>query len=82
MKMLQAPMTGPHIIHRGDFVEKEWYKGVEWPIRLERNRPSLRMLPPKFSQHTAEVLAEFGYSQREIETLIAKGAVCGSERRR
>ncbi|MFL5166755.1 MAG: CoA transferase, partial [Microvirga sp.] len=44
--------------------------------------PSLRRTPPKFSQHTSEVLDEFGYSKGEIEALVAKGAVCGAERKR
>jgi formyl-CoA transferase len=42
----------------------------------------LRSTPPKFSQHTAEVLAEFGYSKAEIDALMAKGVVCGLERKR
>jgi len=49
---------------------------------MERSKPSLRNTPPKFSQHTAEVLAEFGYSNAEIDALLAKGAVCGSHRKR
>ena len=72
---------GDHV-HRGDVIEKDWYKGVASPIRLERTKPSLRRTPPKFSQHTAEVLGEFGYSKSEIDGLVAKGAVCGSERKR
>jgi hypothetical protein len=28
------------------------------------------------------VLGEFGYSKSEIEALVTKGAVCGSERKR
>jgi hypothetical protein len=28
------------------------------------------------------VLGEFGYSEGEIEALVAKGAVCGAERKR
>jgi formyl-CoA transferase len=49
---------------------------------MQRSKPSLRRTPPKFSQHTIEVLSEFGYSKAEIESMIAKGAVCGSQRRR
>ena len=66
----------------GDIIEKDWYKGVASPIRMERTKPSLRRTPPKFSQHTSEVLGEFGYSQSEIEVLVANGAVCGAERKR
>jgi formyl-CoA transferase len=42
----------------------------------------LRSVPPKFSQHTVEVLHEFGYSKPEIDALIAEGAVCGAARKR
>ena len=66
----------------GDIIAKDWYKGVASPIRLERSKPSLRSVPPGFSQHAAEVLAEFGYSGDEINALVANGVVCGRERRR
>jgi formyl-CoA transferase len=49
---------------------------------MERSKPSLRHVPPKFSQHAAEVLSEFGYSKSEVDALIAKGVVCGPERKR
>jgi formyl-CoA transferase len=49
---------------------------------MERSKPSLRRVPPKFSQHATEVLTEFGYSKGEIDALVAKGVVCGSERKR
>jgi formyl-CoA transferase len=75
-------LTNEHTIARGDVIEKDWYKGVASPIRMDRSKPSLRRTPPKFSQHTHEVLAEFGYSAGEIAALVAKGAVCGSERKR
>ena len=39
-------------------------------------------MPPKFGQHTAEVLAEFGYSEGEIEALKAEGVVCTERRRK
>src|SRR5947207_3042748 len=82
VQKIDQALTNPHTLHRGDIIEKDWYKGVASPIRLERTKPSLRRTPPKFSQHTAEVLGEFGYSSTEIEALVANGAVCGSERKR
>jgi hypothetical protein len=39
-------------------------------------------VPPKFSQHATDVLSEFGYSRGEIKALVAKGVVCGPERKR
>jgi formyl-CoA transferase len=79
---IDQALTSAHAVHRGDVIEKDWYKGVASPIRLARSKPSLRRTPPKFSQHTAEVLSEFGYSKTEIDALVAKGAVCGTERKR
>ena len=52
------------------------------PIRFDRSKPSLRRMPPKFSQHPGEVLAEFGYSTADIDALVENGVVCGPERKR
>ena len=82
MQSIDQALPNAHTLHRGDVIEKDWYKGVASPIRLERTKPTLRRTPPKFSQHTAEVLGEFGYSKSEIEALVANGAVCGSTRKR
>jgi formyl-CoA transferase len=54
---------------------------VASPIRLDRTKPSLRATPPKFSQHAREVLAEFGYSDSEIDALVENGAVCAERKR-
>ena len=82
VQKIDQALTNPHTLHRGDVIEKDWYKGIASPIRLERSKPSLRRTPPKFSQHSAEVLAEFGYSTDEIDALMENGVVCGSERKR
>jgi formyl-CoA transferase len=82
VQKIDQALTNPHTLHRGDIISKDWYKGVASPIRMDRTKPSLRRTPPKFSQHTSEVLGEFGFSTSEIEALVTKGAVCGSERKR
>jgi formyl-CoA transferase len=82
VQSIDQALTNAHTVHRGDVIEKDWYKGVASPIRLERSKPSLRSVPPKFSQHTSEVLTEFGYSRSEIDALVATGVVCGPERKR
>lgn len=45
------------------------------PVRYDGRAPSLRRLPPALGEHTREVLAEAGYSEDEIEQLLAEGAV-------
>jgi formyl-CoA transferase len=82
VQSIDQALTSAHTVHRGDVIEKDWYKGVASPIRLERSKPSLRNVPPKFSQHTTDVLTEFGYSTSEIDGLIAKGVICGPEKKR
>jgi crotonobetainyl-CoA:carnitine CoA-transferase CaiB-like acyl-CoA transferase len=82
VQSIDQALTSPHAVQRGDVIESDWYKGVASPIRLERSRPSLRRVPPAFSEHASEVLTEFGYSEDEINALVAKGVVCGPDRRR
>ncbi|HYS86928.1 MAG TPA: CoA transferase, partial [Bradyrhizobium sp.] len=82
VQSIDKALTSAHTVHRGDVIEKDWYKGVASPIRLARSKPSLRNVPPKFSEHATSVLAEFGYSTGEIDGLIAEGVVCGPQRKR
>jgi crotonobetainyl-CoA:carnitine CoA-transferase CaiB-like acyl-CoA transferase len=82
VQSIDQALTNAHTVYRGDVIEKDWYKGVASPIRLERSKPSLRNVPPKFSEHASSVLAEFGYSSAEIDALVAGGVVCGPERKR
>ena len=82
MQKIDQALNNPHTIHRGDIIAKDWYKGVASPIRMDRTKASLRRAPPKFSEHSAEVLGEFGYSKSEIDALVTKGVVCGTERKR
>jgi crotonobetainyl-CoA:carnitine CoA-transferase CaiB-like acyl-CoA transferase len=81
VQSIDKALTSPHAAYRGDVIEKDWYKGVASPIRMGRSQAGLRSVPPKFGQHTAEVLAEFGYSESEIKALTAEGVIC-TERRR
>ena len=48
--------------------------------RLKANQASLRGTPPKFSQHASEVLAEFGYTEVQIDDLVDQGVVCRERR--
>lgn len=65
----------PHTLHRQMTVEQDWYKMTGTPIKLSRTPGSIRHLPPKFGEHSQEILREFGFSSEEISLLLASNAV-------
>jgi formyl-CoA transferase len=82
VQSIDKALASEHVKHRGDIIEKDWYKGVASPIRFDRTKASLRQVPPKFSEHSDVVLGEFGYSAKEIAELRAAGIVAGPDRKR
>ncbi len=71
----------PHTIHRQMSVEKDWYKMTGIPIKFSRTPGSVRTLPPKFGQHTREVLEQAGIASEEIDRLMEAGVVLEKRRR-
>ena len=43
------------------------------PIRMSRSSAGVRRPPPTKGQHTAEILAEYGFEDAEIEDFSARG---------
>lgn len=82
VQSVDKTLASEHVKQRGDIIEKDWYKGIASPIRFDRTKASLRMVPPTYSQHADEILKEFGYSADEIAALRDQGVVCGPERKR
>ncbi len=66
-------LAHPHTAHRQMVVEMDGYRGLGAPAKPAATPPSFRRPPPEFSQHTAEVLAEFGFTSDEIAALQAQG---------
>ena len=65
----------PHNALRGTFVEVE---GVLQPgpaPRFSRTKPEIQGPPPKPGEHTEQVLADWGFSQDELESLKQAGAI-------
>ena len=46
-----------------------------FPVSLDGERLVHHSAPPELGAHTREVLAEAGYSEQEIDELVADGAV-------
>ncbi|MCZ6785064.1 MAG: CaiB/BaiF CoA-transferase family protein [Proteobacteria bacterium] len=47
------------------------------PVRFHASPASLRRLPPRHGQHSAEILREAGYADAEVEALREAGVVVG-----
>jgi crotonobetainyl-CoA:carnitine CoA-transferase CaiB-like acyl-CoA transferase len=71
----------PHTHHRQMTIEKDWYKMTGTPIKMSRTPGSLKRLPPKYGEHSAELLTEFGFSSAQIQELIDQGVVLTQRRR-
>ena len=71
----------PHTRHRGMVAERGGYRGTGNPVKLSRTPATLRSTPPAFGSETRAVLAEAGYSEAEIEALIAAGAALETPRK-
>jgi crotonobetainyl-CoA:carnitine CoA-transferase CaiB-like acyl-CoA transferase len=67
--------AAPHTEHREMVTELDWYRGIGTPIKFSRTGGGTRRPPPRFNQHGAEVLAQYGYSEEEIEALRANGVL-------
>ncbi|MFT6295537.1 MAG: formyl-CoA transferase [Glaciecola sp.] len=70
----------PHTHHRQMTIEKDWYKMTGTPIKMSRTPGSLKRLPPKYGEHSAELLTEFGFSSAQIQELIDQGVVLTQRR--
>ncbi|MEZ5797578.1 MAG: CoA transferase [Paracoccaceae bacterium] len=58
VRTIDQVVADPHTQHRGMVVDIGAYRGTGSPIKLSRTPASYRLAPPRFAQHSAEVLAE------------------------
>src|SRR5215468_10418627 len=68
----------PHIIARGMVQEVEHprlgtMRAVRNPVVLDRDGPALDRHSPMLGEHSAELLCELGFSDAEIDALVASG---------
>lgn len=66
-------LAHPHTQHRQMVVTMDGYSGLGAPAKPAQTPPSFRRPPPEFAQHTAQVLAEFGFENDEIAALQESG---------
>lgn len=65
----------PHTRHRQMFIQQGWYQMTGIPIKFSRTPGSVRQLPPAFSEHSKNILADAGFDGGQIDDLTASGVV-------
>lgn len=76
VRSLDQVVADPHTRHREMIVDIGGYRGTGSPIKLARTPASYRLPPPRFAEHTAEVMAERGIdtaAYAEVLTGLAPG---------
>jgi crotonobetainyl-CoA:carnitine CoA-transferase CaiB-like acyl-CoA transferase len=53
----------------------ETVKTTLFPITMHGKRLPVRLDPPRMGEHTRELLLSVGYSDREVDALLAQRAV-------
>lgn len=75
VRNVNEALDHPHTRHRGMVVSEGSYKGTGIPARFSRTPGKLRMVPPRFAQHSRALLHEAGFSAEQIDALTAAGIV-------
>lgn len=75
IRTLADALDDPQAIHRGVTLEREWYRGINTPLRFSRSRSSLRHLPPKLGADGADILRDAGFETEEIAALHEAGII-------
>jgi len=74
----EETLEDPHLQAVGFFVEQEdpelgRYRTPMPPVHFSATPASLRTAPPRFGQHSREVLASLGFTDAEIEDMTGSG---------
>ncbi|HEY8358762.1 MAG TPA: CoA transferase, partial [Ramlibacter sp.] len=80
VKSMMQVLEDPQVLARDMVVEVEHpvagtVKALGCPIKFGNGGGVTRRGAPVYGEHTAEVLAEIGYSEQEIGDLVRSGAV-------
>jgi crotonobetainyl-CoA:carnitine CoA-transferase CaiB-like acyl-CoA transferase len=79
MHSLLSVLDDPHLAATGFFSVVDHptegpIRTMRMPMTWQHNKPAVRRLAPTLGQHTREVLQEMGYSQEQVDAMLAAGA--------
>ena len=75
VRAVDEAMAAPHTAHREMVTEIDGYRGLGTPIKLSRTPGGTRAAPPRFAEHTGDVLARHGFDAEAIAALERDGIV-------
>jgi formyl-CoA transferase len=81
VRHVDEAMAAPHTLHREMVTELDGYRGLGTPIKMSRTPGGTRRPPPRFAEHTEEVLGRHGFGPDEIEALREAGVLVGERRK-
>lgn len=64
-----------HTQHRDMVIKLDGYRGIGATVKFSRTPPAMRTRPALFTADTRAILEEGGYSESEIEAMIANNVV-------
>ena len=71
-----------HAAHRDMLVESEGHRAPGIPVKLAQTPGAAGRRPPRFGEHSREVLADAGFDETAIDRLIEAGVVMPQRRER
>jgi len=81
VRHVDEAMAAPHTAHRQMVTELDGYRGLGTPIKMSRTPGGTRAAPPRFAEHTEQVLERHGFSADEIAALREGGVLVEARRR-
>lgn len=74
VRSIDKVVADAHTIHREMVVDTGAHRGTASPIKLSRTPASYRLAPPRFAEHSAEVLGELGVDPARYADVLPRGS--------